>query len=140
MQCDCYKIMGHISRCLGTKEMDVCKCGGDTNNCTFYPEKRATKKLNTAEMWLKAQIDGKTYQSNDVIYSKKTGLLDAYSLYPWHINTWKAGHEEDVCREIDSLMLEEWHEIENPIPVMTKAEAEQKFQIKISDQVLTFSF
>ena len=27
-------------RCLGTKEIDECKCGGDTTNCDFYPEKR----------------------------------------------------------------------------------------------------
>ena len=27
-------------RCLVTKEIDECKCGGDTTNCDFYPEKR----------------------------------------------------------------------------------------------------
>ena len=27
-------------RCLGTKEIDECKCGGNITDCDFYPEKR----------------------------------------------------------------------------------------------------
>lgn len=29
-----------IGRCNGTKERDVCNCGGDVSKCDFYPEKR----------------------------------------------------------------------------------------------------
>ena len=29
-----------ISKCNGTKERDVCDCGGNPLNCSFYPEKR----------------------------------------------------------------------------------------------------
>lgn len=36
-----------LGRCWGTKEMDVCSCGGDTNKCDFYPEKR--RKKNNAD-------------------------------------------------------------------------------------------
>lgn len=30
-------------RCRGTKEQDVCSCGGDELKCDFYPEKRKPK-------------------------------------------------------------------------------------------------
>lgn len=47
-KCDCYRqykdSMGvTIGRCLGTKEIDACGCGGDESKCDFYPERR--KKL-----------------------------------------------------------------------------------------------
>ena len=29
-----------VPRCRGTKECDVCSCGGDESKCDFYPEKR----------------------------------------------------------------------------------------------------
>lgn len=33
-----------ISICNGTKERDVCSCGGDINKCDFYPEIRAKER------------------------------------------------------------------------------------------------
>ena len=36
--CACY--IAEIERCSGTKEVDVCNCGGDRGKCDFYPEKR----------------------------------------------------------------------------------------------------
>lgn len=55
-KCDCYHtrkklISGHtgfgpysrwitVGECWGTKERDECTCGGYTNKCNFYPEKR----------------------------------------------------------------------------------------------------
>ena len=57
MFCDSYTTYFGESRCLGTKEVETCGCGSDTNKCTFYPEKRNPETLNTAEMWLKAQED-----------------------------------------------------------------------------------
>ena len=76
MVCDSYTTHSGESRCLGTKECDRCNCGGDESKCDFYPEKRkaAEKKMNTAEMWLKAQEDGKTYICNSVLYNKKNGV------------------------------------------------------------------
>lgn len=35
--------LSRLGRCWGTKEMDICSCGGDTNKCDFYPEKRKEK-------------------------------------------------------------------------------------------------
>lgn len=130
-QCNCYNV--HIDRiygnemkygvCLGTKEIDRCNCGGDESKCDFYPEKRkkAEKLLNTAEMWLKAQEDGKIYYSEkaDALYSKEFGLVE----------------EEDISQKVsmgdfptfEHLMQSEWEEVK----VMSKAEAEKKFGIRI---------
>ena len=74
--------------CLGTKECDRCRWDGDESKCDFYAEKRkaAQKMLNTAEMWLKAQEDGKTYICNSVLYNKKTGFISVVELNPWPIS------------------------------------------------------
>ena len=132
-QCECYETrlepmetnprLRHLyGVCLGTKECDRCNCDGDESKCDFYPEKRkaAEKKMNTAEMWLKAQEDGKTYQSNDLFYNKKHGFVDS-NFKPWPINC--VSFIDDIFSWIN------WHECE--IPYMTKAEAEKKFGIRI---------
>ena len=123
MVCDSYTTYSGESRCLGTKEVDPCSCGGDESKCDFYPEKRkaAEKKMNTAEMWLKAQEDGKTYCSKDAdaLYSKEFGLVE----------------ERDISLKVsmgdfptfEHLMRSEWEEVK----VMTKAEAEKKYGIRI---------
>lgn len=41
--CKCYEDVDTYfgrGRCLGTKEIDPCACGGDESKCDFYPEKR----------------------------------------------------------------------------------------------------
>ena len=125
MVCDSYTTYSGESRCLGTKEVDRCNCGGDKSKCDFYPEKRkeGQKTLNTAEMWLKAQEDGKTYYSKDAdaLYSKEFGLVE----------------ERDISLKVsmgdfptfEHLMRSEWEEVK----VMTKAEAEKKYGIRIVD-------
>ena len=135
-QCNCYEtrlepietnsIFRHTyGVCLGTKEVDRCNCGGDESKCDFYPEKRkaAEKTLNTAEMWLKAQEDGKTYYSKeaDALYSKEIGLVE----------------EGDISQKVsmgdfptfEHLMKSKWEEVK----VMSKAEAEKKYGIRIVD-------
>lgn len=133
MYCDSYTIpFGGEPRCNGTKNVERCYCSGDTDFCTFYPEKRKPKKLTTAEMWLKAQEDGKQYRSKDVLYSKATGLVEVDDFEcPWTIQAWKADDNAGICRELDDLMNEQWGEVK--IPTMTKAEAEAKFGVKIVD-------
>ena len=125
MVCDSYTTHSGESRCLGTKECDRCGCDGDESKCDFYPEKRkeAEKKMNTAEMWLKAQEDGKTYYSKeaDALYSKEFGLVE----------------ERDISLKVnmgdfptfEHLMRSKWEEVK----VMTKAEAEKKYGIRIVD-------
>lgn len=41
--CDSWFKHGSQYRCYGTKEMDVCSCGGNRFDCDFYPEKRRPK-------------------------------------------------------------------------------------------------
>lgn len=43
--CNCYirdtdGLGGYIPHCYGTKEREICQCGGDESKCDFYPEKR----------------------------------------------------------------------------------------------------
>lgn len=38
--CNCFRLWYGKQQCLGTRELDECSCGGDTNKCNFYPEKR----------------------------------------------------------------------------------------------------
>ena len=129
MVCDSYTTYSGESRCLGTKEIDRCGCGGDESKCDFYLAKRkaAQKTLNTAEMWLKAQEDGKTYIANQrsLCYSKKRGLF-----YFTNLTTCNClSNFNDLV--FDKLLSLEWTEMSETI--MTKAEAEKKFGIRIAD-------
>ena len=139
-QCECYETrlepmetnprLRHLyGVCLGIKEIDRCGCDGDESKCDFYPEKRkaAEKMLNTAEMWLKAQEDGKTYivKQKTLAYSKERGLFYVTDLISYNclkdFKNWK----------FDQLLSLEWTEMSETI--MTKAEAEKKFGIRIVD-------
>ena len=124
-RCECYYSRNVYSVCLGAKELERCYCGGDKSKCDFYPEKRkaAEKKMNTAEMYIKANENGKTYYSGsvDAFYSKEFGLVEA----------------EDTTQKVqigdfptfEYLMQREWEEVK----AMTKAEAEKKYKIRIVD-------
>lgn len=117
--------------CLGTREIDRCNCGGDESKCDFYPEKRkaAEKKMNTAEMWLKAQEDGKIYEcvNGDIAYSKAMGLVDKDNFNKvWQLSNWDC----DRAKALDNLLGGcEWREM--PITIMTKHDAEVEFGIRI---------
>lgn len=83
--------------------------------------------MNTAEMWLKAQEDGKVYEciNGDMAYSKKYGLTDKYDFYEeWNLDAW----EHCGARGLDDLLDCKWQEMNN---VMTIEEAEERFGIKI---------
>ena len=138
-QCDCYniridRIYGNETKygvCLGTKEQNRCNCYGDESKCDFYLEKRkaAEKKMNTAEMWLKAQEDGKIYEciNGDIAYSKAMGLVDKDNFNKvWQLSNWDC----DRAKALDNLLGGcEWREM--PIKIMTKREAEVEFGIRI---------
>ena len=125
MFCDSYTTYYGESRCLGTKEVEPCNSYGDESKCTVDPEKRkgAIKPMNTAEMYIKANENGKTYYSEsvDAFYSKEFGLVEA----------------EDTTQKVqigdfptfEYLMQREWEEVK----AMTKAEAEKKYKIRIVD-------
>ena len=131
MVCDSYTTYYGESRCLGTKEVETCSWEGDESKCDFYPEKRkvAEKKMNTAEMWLKAQEDGKIYEciNGDIAYSKAMGLVDKDDFNEvWELSNW----DYDGAKALDSLLGDcEWREM--PIKIMTKHEAAVEFGIRI---------
>ena len=124
-RCECYYSRNVYGVCLGAKELGRCYCDGDKSKCDFYPEKRkgAIKPMNTAEMYIKANENGKTYYSEsvDAFYSKEFGLVEA----------------EDTTQKVqigdfptfEYLMQREWEEVK----AMTKAEAEKKYKIRIVD-------
>lgn len=40
-KCNCYHEEYNRPECWGTKEREMCSCGGDETKCNFYPAKRA---------------------------------------------------------------------------------------------------
>lgn len=111
--------------CSGTKECESCTCQGNEAMCNFYPEKRnkASKKekktMNTAEMWLKAQVNGKMYRGEDMGYSKETGFIDFWDGKAWPV---------DSVNTIDEIFSwDDWEEVKT----MTKAQAEAELGVKI---------
>ena len=83
--------------------------------------------MNTAEMWLKAQNDGKFYEmiDGDVAYSKKYGLTDKGDFnYVWELSAW----DDNGASALDELLYCEWKEMDT---AMTIEEAEERFGIKI---------
>lgn len=68
--------------------------------------------MNTAEMWTKAQEDGKTYEciDGDIAYSSEMGLVDKWKFdNPWGLEAW--GYRKQ--HGIDDLMNCEWEEMDN---------------------------
>lgn len=82
--------------------------------------------MNTAQMWIKAQSDGKIYEciDGDIAYSKDRGLVEIYDMNsPWPLDAWSGKHG------FDDLMNCQWEEMKN---VMTIKEAEARFGIVIT--------
>lgn len=129
----------------GQKERERCYCNGDERYCPYYPEKRnsaidAERKdgnmskeksaLNTAEMWLKAQKNGKTYVSDCAMYSKAIGYVSRSSRdIAWGLDAWTHSEDNEAKkRELDHLMSAQWYE---EVPTISRAEAESKLGVKI---------
>ena len=84
--------------------------------------------MNTAEMWIKAQEDGKIYEciNGDMAYSKKYGLTDKYNFNEeWNLDAWKDCGAKGLDCLMDNCV---WAEMNN---VMTIDVAEERFGIKI---------
>ena len=48
--CNCQQpIYASVRRCNGTRERDVCSCGGDHTKCDFYPEVRKRVQKESAK-------------------------------------------------------------------------------------------
>ena len=119
-KCECW----HCGTCWGTRECEECTCDGDTTKCNFYPEKRKEKKImNTAEMWLKAQEDDCCYEAimsqstnEELFYQKNKGFFDGDGY----------GFILDDSGSLEDIMNIKWK-----LRIMTKSEAEKRFNIKI---------
>lgn len=114
--------------CYGTRECDECSCGGDPAKCDFYPDTREKhtfdkkgdgKQMNTAQMWLAAKLDGKTYKSKDMLYSLQKGFHDKKG-FCW---------APDAFKSIEEIMNCQWVECKQ----MTRAEAEKQLGVDIID-------
>lgn len=82
--------------------------------------------MNTAEMWLKAQEDGKTYENinGEMAYSKKYGLVEKYNFEnPWGLEAWESYKQKGL----DDLLSCEWEEMN----AITIEEAERRLGVKI---------
>ena len=130
MYCDCYHVIeekpGKFSgECWGTKERDRVNCAGYTELCSNGLKKPKTETpevglMSTAKMVDEATKTHKTYESGDVLFNSTKGFFNASNGEPWPISAFSS------LQEIFDL---EWTECEGQ--VMTKAEAESKFNIKI---------
>lgn len=130
MFCDCYHVIeekpGKFSgECWGTKERDRVNCAGYTELCSNGLKKPKSETpdiglMSTAEMMVEAARTHKTYESGDVLFNTAKGFFNASNGEPWPISAFAS------LQEIFDL---QWTECEGQ--VMTKDEAEAKFNIKI---------
>ena len=130
MHCDCYHVIeekpGKFNgECWGTKERDRVNCAGYTELCSNGLKKPKLETpeiglMSTAKMVDEATKTHKTYESGDVLFNTTKGFFNASDGKPWPISAFNS------LQEIFDL---QWVEFEGQ--VMTKAEAESKFNIKI---------
>lgn len=79
--------------------------------------------MKTAEMWLKAQENDRTYRSGDMYFSKDMGFVN-YIHDPWPVYAFDSFEQ--------FMGLNNWVALPE-IPTMTRAEAESKLGVKIID-------
>lgn len=115
------------STCTARKGPVWCPCDGEISECPYPvdPKERGEtmskkeKVLNTAQMWLLAQEDGKTYCSRDLAYSKEKGFhpkMDPKRTWP----------VDSFCSLADIFACE-WTEFRS----MSRAEAEKALGVTI---------
>lgn len=125
MVCDCYHVIEEKpgkfrGECWGTKERDQVNCAGYTELCSNGLKRPNTEPLFTASMVVEAGKTHKTYESGDILFNTTKGFFNVSNGEPWPISAF------NTLQEIFDL---QWVECEGQ--VMTKAEAESKFNIKI---------
>lgn len=76
--CSCYR----NGRCLGTKEVEVCRCKGNTSICDFYPQKRNNKTETKTTEDIMQNVDN----ISDTIQKISDKLVNNY------------------CKDLDDLM------------------------------------
>ena len=126
-KCEYYKVKEFEQPiCANHKYHLECNCGGDRKKCDYFlvireearQQEKENKYMNTAEMWLKAQEDGKIYYCGPLEYQKDFGL---------RFSETKGIPDRGAWISLNQFMKEQWYSC----PIMTKSEAEAKFNIKI---------
>lgn len=92
--CSCY----NNGRCLGTKEVEVCSCKGNTLVCDFYPEKRNNNSIS--------------YSSIDVVVKNVDNISDT-------IKELSNGLVIKYCDELDTMLGNLHSLLENPQKYIT---------------------
>lgn len=130
MRCDCYHVIEEKpgkfrGECWGTKERDRVNCSGYTELCSnglkkSKPETPVIGLMYTAEMMVEAARTHKTYKSGEMLFNTTKGAFGVNDGEPWPVSAF------NTIQEIFNLRWAEYAD-----NVMTKAEAESKFNIKI---------
>ena len=130
MFCDCYHVIEEKpgkfrGECWGTKERDRVNCSGYTELCSnglkkSKPETPEIGLMSTAEMMIEAARTHKTYKSGEMLFNTTKGAFGVNDGEPWPVSAF------NTIQEIFNLRWAEYAD-----NVMTKAEAESKFNIKI---------
>lgn len=130
MVCDCYHVIEEKpgkfrGECWGTKERDRVNCSGYIELCSNglknpKPETPETGLMSTAEMMIEAARTHKTYKSGEMLFNTTKGAFGVNDGEPWPVSAF------NTIQEIFNLRWAEYAD-----NVMTKAEAESKFNIKI---------
>lgn len=114
--CDCYHIESehhyfidengvpiyeniNVSRCWGTKEKDVCSCGGDKSKCNFYESVRA-----------EADEEEENLLTTKNVLEKIEGLIGEYwgtdpAYYTGSENEEEAGAAKLCCKILEIIWL-----------------------------------
>lgn len=114
-------------KCLSEGDKSECKIDcTDIFMCKIADVDRPNKNgvvipMKTAEMWLAAQQDGKTYYTGDMAYSAKHGLHD----YGDTSDVWPM----EAFHSFSELMEYDWVELKT----MKRSEAEARLGVKILD-------
>ena len=77
--CNCYQNKGE---CWGTRERDLCSCGGDETKCDFYPEKRAAAQAREVIKNHKCSMDDRFF----VEEVEKHNMTDPLEILNWYRN------------------------------------------------------
>lgn len=130
MRCDCYHAIEEKpgkfrGECWGTKERDRVNCSGYIELCSNglknpKPETPEIGLMSTAEMMIEAARTHKTYKSGEMLFNTTKGAFGVNDGEPWPVSAF------NTIQEIFNLRWAEYAD-----NVMTKAEAESKFNIKI---------
>jgi len=73
-RCKSWTVYGNTFRCLATKEVDECRCGGNCSRCDFYPEVRERAKnvpdIRAAIVYYKKGIDEDIFSPEVAEYAR----------------------------------------------------------------------